>query len=232
MKTLDDKIAEIREKAKKIDENLIKDYEFILKHNIKTDADIPLLKIECELRLGDTRKLHAMGWQYFDDVCYLDNIEIIKKDKNIELHGELFEVMNYLAYLFWHIKRLNITQEHVNRKRCEKSLAKSISETLNYIGESKVTNELTDHLAGIAGNFSDLIKDPRNRAKYQSKKTSDIKFARPYLNIDKRSELRKEYKEKVKKLFDLKREQSPLSYKGETIEILEAFKLPKAPSQI
>ncbi len=141
---------------------------------------------------------------------------------------------NYLKYLYWFIRRLKATQKNCKRNRTIAPPAKEIIAILNYYDHKhKATAPLIRLLAGFEGDYSSEITSYNNRIAYKTEKETAQKTPPPALNIDKLSELKNEYKEKIKDFYNLMKLQNPRKYKLDTETILnDDFKLPLKPSDI
>ena len=207
-----------------------------IKHKGKNRDEIIALKKEAEAKLNDSYKMYPVGYPYFNDVSYinLENFDYIKQDKTLKGFDfdKTFNTVNYLAYLYWYIKRLNTTQENVKRIRAIAPPAKEIILILEYIdSEDDAIEPLIKLLATFEGDYSSKIISHNNRIAYKVEKETAQPTTHPKLNIDKLSTLKIEYKEKIKELYTMMRKQNNRKYKLPTETLLNTLNLPLRPSE-
>ncbi len=257
--SLDEKIESLLQDIKAELRADISDFDTLLNHNRekmsgglalfmnhkKSHDDIIKLKNEAEIKLKDMDNivLFPVGYEYFEDVCYLDlkNIEGFEDLEDLteyfKIKGfnfdKVFTTVNYLTYLYWYIKRLSKTQKNVKRKRAITQPTKEIISILKYIGcEHEASIPLVKLLTTFKGDHSNKIVSYENRIAYLVEKKTAHPITPPRLNIDELSELKKEYKKKIADLYDLIKLQNQRKYKKSTKELLKILHLPIQPVNI
>ncbi len=260
MKTLDEKIKWIDEESKEYQEEIVngcKQYEdqilnskksfhlggmtaITLWQNKSTKEEVQLIKAEAEAELSDAYKGDRQ-YKYFEDVCYFDENYKSKfykycKDNLVGYdHYTLFMTANHLKYLELYIRKLDINLKNCKRDRVEKPPTRAVISVLAYIGhveDHEATAPLIKLLASFKGDYSNSLHLYSHRIAYIMEKAK-IKenFIRPYNSIF-FTNLKKEYRKKIKDLYQLMKKNNPREYKAPTETLLGILDLVIKPSDI
>lgn len=247
----DEKIDSIKRDTAKILQEDIADYETLLSnkgkkmsggfasllHHQKSRDEIISLKKEAEAKLNDNYKLHPVGYPYFNDVYYLDieDYKFLKEHEELRGVEKILDLANYLAYLYWYIKRLKKTQKNTVKKRALTPPIKEIIKVLKYLEhEHKATSPLIKLLATFEDDYRNDIVSYKDRVLYivEKEAAQAAKTKPPQLNIDKLADLKDKYKQKITEFYNLMRHHNPRNYKKPTKDLLKELKLPHTPSEI
>lgn len=171
------------------------------------------------------------GWEYFEEVCYLSPSQVDKLKSNetrkvIDFqYNEIFKHFNKLMYLTFEVDDLEETQKRFNSTRAKQPPIEEIIKILEFIPPDNETIEpLIKLLASIEGDYVDLIKHIEHKATYKLAKIP--KLQSPYLNLDKLSELKKEYKTEIHLLRESMKSHNPKNYNKPTERLLDLLSFP------
>jgi len=225
MITIQEKLHNIHLSKLKAYQNDIEDLEVLLSDNPKKSGGwmfakninstnkelndkLLIIKKEYESYLKNPVTNDIYGWEYFDDVCYVDEENKKEFDKlmskdfgifNLKYYPkeEIFKHINKLFYYQKEIERLNTAQKNVKRNRIQEP-ASEILKVLNYIGdENNATKGLVMLLKSMQGDFSNELSYKQKEIYFAS---NTVPLKKPELNLDRKTQLKFDYNEILKKL--------------------------------
>jgi len=181
-------------------------------HTSKNEIEKILIKIKQDYEnLKNDKFDDIFGWDYFDDVCYLNDV-MKNKFNNMMIRvftefnlneypkEKIFKHINKIAYYDNEIDRLKNTQSKYNANKIRKQVpSKEVLTILKFIGDNnELTEPLLRFLKSMNGNYENTLSY-KQRELYLNCSSKSIEH--PKLNIDRIQELKKSRKEEEKFLL-------------------------------